>query len=98
MTMKSRSIYILLLLLFLSSEGSSQGEIVYQPLYNIFKPQFVVRDSTFMKNSFVHGFTIFEVSELPIFCKNEYKWSKLSGVNVRMRIGSLDYVNMLENK
>jgi len=35
---------------------------------------------------------------LAIFCKLEYKLEKKSGVPVRMRIGSLDYVNQLEGK
>jgi hypothetical protein len=40
----------------------------------------------------------FEAEKLPLFCRTEYKWSKLSGINVRMRLGSLDYVNKLEGK
>ncbi|MCO6464056.1 MAG: hypothetical protein J5I52_07895 [Saprospiraceae bacterium] len=35
---------------------------------------------------------------LPIFCKMEYKFNKSSNINLRFRLGSLDYVNMLEKK
>ena len=42
--------------------------------------------------------SIFEVEKLPLFCKIEHKLSKNSNVNLRMRLGSLDYVNKLEGK
>ncbi len=42
--------------------------------------------------------SIFDAEKLPIFCKIEHKLSKNSNVNLRMRLGSLDYVNKLEGK
>lgn len=42
--------------------------------------------------------TIFDADKLPIFCKIEHKLAKSSNVNLRMRLGSLDYVNKLEGK
>lgn len=40
----------------------------------------------------------FKASELPLFCKFEYKMEKSSKLNLRMRLGDLNYVNKLENK
>ncbi len=40
----------------------------------------------------------FNPKELPVFCKFEYKIQQKSKVNIRMRLGSLDYVNYLEGK
>ena len=65
----------------------------------LFKPKNIYLDSllqpvtpSFNLNRF------YKVEELPLFCRTEHKWSKLSGINVRMRLGSLDYVNKLEGK
>jgi len=42
--------------------------------------------------------SIFDANKLPLFCKIEHKLSKKSNVNLRMRLGNLDYVNKLEGK
>jgi len=42
--------------------------------------------------------SIFDANKLPLFCKIEHKLSKNSNINLRMRLGSLDYVNKLEGK
>lgn len=42
--------------------------------------------------------SIFDADKLPLFCKFEHKLSQKSNVNLRMRLGSLDYVNKLEGK
>lgn len=40
----------------------------------------------------------FNPADLPMFCKMEHNiWSK-SSMNVRLRLGSLDYVNKMEGK
>lgn len=41
---------------------------------------------------------VFSADRLPLFCKAEHKIYKQSGVNFRFRLGSLSYVDYLEQK
>jgi len=42
--------------------------------------------------------SFFDAEKLPIFCKFEHNLAKNTNINLRMRLGSLDYVNKLEGK
>lgn len=42
--------------------------------------------------------SIFDANKLPIFCKFEHQLKQKTNINLRMRLGSLDYVNKLEGK
>lgn len=59
-----------------------------------FKPDLRI-DTTKIANL---NFNNFNVNKLPFFCKLEELWSQSSGMNVRFRIGNLEYVDKLEGK
>lgn len=100
MSLKNKNIYIILglmIALVIDAKGQeSSVEIAQQ-----FKPKLILKDtfSTILYHPFSSSiYKTYQVEKLPLFCKTEHKWSKLSGINVRMRLGSLEYVDKLEGK
>lgn len=94
-TIKNTSLIIFLCLF----NHCAKGQVITQNLNKHFKSNILRIDSVNLKKGFTGPYMkTFEAEKLPLFCRTEYKWSKLSGINVRMRLGSLDYVNKLEGK
>ncbi len=56
-----------------------------------FKPKMISQD---MKTTIKNRYT----ETLPFFCRMEHNIEKSSKINLRLRIGDLNYVNYLENK
>ena len=50
------------------------------------------------QQSVIRQRSIFNADKLPLFCKLEHNLTRKTNINLRMRLGSLDYVNMLEGK
>jgi hypothetical protein len=44
------------------------------------------------------GKNSFAVESLPFFCKKEWQFEKVTHIPLKLRLGSLDYCNMLEGK
>lgn len=68
-----------------------------QEVFMDFKPKIQVMD-TLSSLAWKQGFKPFSRGQLPFFCKLEYDWAKVSGLQVKFRLGDIDYVNKLEGK
>ena len=62
-----------------------------------FKPKIQVMD-TLSPMAWKQSFRTFSRAQLPFFCKLEYDWAKVAGLQVKFRLGDIDYVNKLEGK
>lgn len=95
--------WVLFIFLLIPSLGLSQNAI--KPIIDktkniklISKMDMLYNVPKTTKVSVLKQRSIFDANKLPLFCKIEHKLSKNSNVNLRMRLGSLDYVNKLEGK
>lgn len=69
-------------------------------------PLAAVEDTTFTSVMWRHTpllkpsavFSRFYIEKQPFFCRLESEWDRRSPIGIRLRLGSLDYVNALENK
>ena len=103
MTPIIRSLCIISVLVFFTSQG--YGQILTKNTYTKQKKYTLISSLDLLAklpNSKILSIkkqrSIFDADKLPIFCKFEHKLSQKSKINVRMRLGSLDYVNKLEGK
>lgn len=90
--MKARNKWMLMFLFIFSAFILKAQDSL--DLSRLFKPQ--LRSDSI--SSIKLNLTKHNVNNLPFFCKMEELWSISSGLNVRFRIGDLEYVNKLEGK
>jgi hypothetical protein len=98
-----RSVFVISLIALYACQGYSQinlqtfsGE---QKMFTIISPLDLLAKLPASKTlSTKKQRSIFDAEKLPFFCRFEHKLSQKSKLNVRMRLGSLDYVNKLEGK
>lgn len=80
------------------------GSLLSQPSF-VTKKKFDLPDptDTFIADTSLRKYKlnvqkIYDFEKLAVFCKFEEKVAKNSKINMRFRLGSLDYVNYLEQK
>jgi len=62
--------------------GSCYALIIYKPAFNLLAP--IAKD--------------FSTTQLGIVCRKEFEFEKKTSIPLRLRIGSLDYTNYMEQK
>lgn len=67
-------------------------------LYQFFRPQLIDIDTTKRILKPIQIKNPYFINEQPIFCKWEELWTRSSNINLRLRLGSLQYVDELEKK
>ncbi|MCZ2100294.1 MAG: hypothetical protein LC107_01995 [Chitinophagales bacterium] len=102
MNIKSKIVLTILAVIFFTSIGFGQYHLPsYTPLIHTgsdslnlrtkFKPYiYKIKEGVLPSESYAES--------LPLFCKMEHYFEKSSKINLRVRLGALDYVNRLENK
>lgn len=98
-----KSIVILLFACCVANAGYSQVQLQYENpnskgIQLVSKLDRLYKVPENKPVSIIKQRSIFDANTLPLFCKIEHKLAKSSKVNLRMRLGSLDYVNKLEGK
>jgi len=94
---------IVLCSIYFANEGTSQSQSVVKEnkpkeFKLVSKLDLLYKIPETKSVSVIKQSSIFDANALPLFCKIEHKLAKSSNVNLRMRLGSLDYVNKLEGK
>lgn len=86
---------LLIILLLVTSNCCFAQQKIPGPKRLIFKPQPLISQS---KKSTVYIRPDFVTMKQGYICRQEWKFEKKTGLPVRLRLGSLDYVNKLEGK
>ena len=95
-----RICYLFLLLIFNDLCVSAQEKKSYSPFValkdsSVKREQPVRFSSVFLKEPIRSDFY---QHRLGFFCRQEWKVEKITGIPIRFRLGSLEYVNRLEGK
>ena len=99
---------VLTSIIFLCSYLTTSAQYLYhQPSdsfsFNLATPLLLIPNDNSIAENFIfyqkkQNYKTFYDQSLGLFCKLENKASSNAPVNLRMRLGSLNYVNKLENK
>ncbi|MEE9437854.1 MAG: hypothetical protein V3V14_02570 [Saprospiraceae bacterium] len=76
----------------------SQNKSIIKYEFNSSLDRIIAPINTIKSKSIIKQKQFFNAKKLPFFCKIEHNYSKKTNINLRMRLGSLDYVNELERK
>ncbi len=94
----ARSLSVLALCILLSQFASAQKSIITQKKFILPVASDIIAIDTSLSYKLVKLPKIYDYDQLAIFCKIEENVARKSKVNMRFRLGSLDYVNYLEKK
>jgi hypothetical protein len=98
MKVVAKGLSITFLICICSTLLTGQSSFVTKKKYELTKPSYTFTiDSSLVKYQRSVPM-IYDFEKLAVFCKFEEKVARNSNLNMRFRLGSLDYVNYLEQK
>ena len=93
-----RNLSFLVLFTFFFASMTAQQSIITQKKFTLPVTSDIIAIDTTLSFKTVKLPQVYDYNKLAIFCKIEENVAKKSSINMRFRLGSLDYVNYLERK
>lgn len=93
---KNTRVLLCLALFFCLNTASAQVSI--HELNTLLKPRILLAPNDSTSMLFRSKYQGIKADDMPFFCRIEEKWTSKSKINVRFRLGSLEYVDKLESK